>query len=160
MKRPYRSISWCRAAIIVWSCAWMLAVPLFHVHPDTDHRHGEAGHVHGGTVHTVLSRDLDCEFSNAQAIRGSGHTAHGNESVSAPQSHRWNEHPEFGISLLTDPTDRKSLKPCSMQVLVIASAVVSDRKPHRSVHQSTIPLRPSSLFSQDLKSRAPPLFLV
>ena len=41
----------------------MLAVPLFHVHPEADHRHGQAEHVHGGTVHTVFSPDLSCEFS-------------------------------------------------------------------------------------------------
>ena len=41
----------------------MLAVPLVHVHPEADHRHGSPDHVHGGTVHTVFSRDLDCEVS-------------------------------------------------------------------------------------------------
>jgi hypothetical protein len=41
----------------------MLMVPLFHVHPDADHRHGDPSHVHGGTVHTVFSPDLNCEFS-------------------------------------------------------------------------------------------------
>jgi hypothetical protein len=138
----------------------MLAVPLFHVHPDTDHRHGEPGHVHGGTVHTVLSRDLDCEFRNAQMISGSAQAAHREDWMSAHQSHRWNEHPEFGISLLTDPTDRKSLKPSSTHVLVVASAVVSSPKLHLWIQQSRVSLRISTLLSQDLQSRAPPLLLI
>jgi hypothetical protein len=41
----------------------MLAAPLVHIHPEADHRHGDSNHVHGGTVHTVFSPDLDCEFS-------------------------------------------------------------------------------------------------
>lgn len=41
----------------------MLATPLVHVHPEADHRHGDQGHVHDGTVHTVFSPDLDGEFS-------------------------------------------------------------------------------------------------
>ena len=153
-------ISWCRGAVLVWTCAWMLAVPLFHVHPDTDHRHGQAGHVHGGTVHTVLSRDLDCESPSLEAMHGARQAALADESMSARQSHPWNEHSEFGISLLTDPTDRKSCKPGSTQVLVVASAGVSGPKLHRSCQQSAVPLRPSTRSNHILQSRAPPPALV
>ena len=55
--------SWSRMAVPLWASLWMLAVPLVHVHPEADHRHGSPGHIHGGTVHTVFSKDLDCEFS-------------------------------------------------------------------------------------------------
>jgi hypothetical protein len=41
----------------------MLAMPLVHVHPEADHRHGATGHVHGGTIHTVFSSGLACEFA-------------------------------------------------------------------------------------------------
>ncbi|MDH5626389.1 MAG: hypothetical protein OEY21_09805, partial [Nitrospira sp.] len=62
MMQPKReTCSWPRVAVLLWASLWMLAAPLFHVHPEADHRHGEAGHVHGGTVHTVWSQDLDCE---------------------------------------------------------------------------------------------------
>lgn len=44
----------------VWLVAWVLVVPLVHVHPEADHRHGLPGHVHGGTFHTVLSPELPC----------------------------------------------------------------------------------------------------
>ena len=160
MKRWCRSLSWFRMAILLWTSAWMLAVPLFHVHPDTDHRHGEAGHVHGGTVHTVLSQDLDCEFPNPQTVRGAGEPVRGDVSVSARQSHPWNEHPEFGISVLSDPTDRKSFKPCSTQVLAIVSAVVSGPELHLWVQHSSVAVRASTLLTHGLQSRAPPLLLV
>ena len=52
-----------KRSVLVWLSLWMLAVPLVHVHPDVDHRHGAANHLHGGTVHTVFSKDLACEFS-------------------------------------------------------------------------------------------------
>ena len=138
----------------------MLAVPLFHVHPDADHRHGEAGHVHGGTVHTVLSPDLDCEHSSQQAIRGPSQAVRGDVSVSEGQSHPWNEHPEFGISLLSDPTDRKFFKPSSTHVLAIVSAVVSGPELHLWVQHSSVPVRASTLLTHDVQSRAPPLLLV
>lgn len=47
----------------MWASMWMLAAPLVHIHPEADHRHGTADHKHGGTVHTVFSPDLSCEFS-------------------------------------------------------------------------------------------------
>ncbi len=155
-----RSVSWCRGAILVWACAWMLAVPLFHVHPDADHRHGEPGHVHGGTVHTVLSRDLDCEFPHAQAVGDAGQASQVKDRISAHQPHRWNEHPEFGISLLTDPTDRKSLKPGSAQVLGIASGLVSSPPLHLRIQHHNVSLTASNLSNQGLQPRAPPLFLI
>ena len=63
MPPEYKTLSWPRMVVLVWASLWMLAVPLFHVHPEADHRHGQAEHVHGGTVHTVFSPDLSCEFS-------------------------------------------------------------------------------------------------
>jgi hypothetical protein len=138
----------------------MLAVPLFHIHPDADHRHGEAGHVHGGTVHTVLSQDLDCEHSTQQAMQGSGQTVGGGVSVSAHQSHPLNEHPEFGISLLSDPTDRKSFKPGPTQVLAIVSALVLGPELHLWVQHRSVSVRALTLLIHNVRSRAPPLLLV
>ncbi len=63
MRLIRKSTGWVRVAALIWTSVWMLAVPLFHVHPEADHRHGEVGHIHGGTVHTVFSQDLSCEFS-------------------------------------------------------------------------------------------------
>ena len=44
----------------LWLGAWLCVMPLVHVHPEADHRHGLAGHVHGGTFHTVFSPELAC----------------------------------------------------------------------------------------------------
>ena len=64
MQLRYRNSSWCRTAALAWVALWMLAAPLVHIHPEADHHHGEPGHLHGGTVHTVFSPDLSCEFAS------------------------------------------------------------------------------------------------
>lgn len=124
----------------------MLAAPLFHVHPEADHRHGEVGHVHGGTVHTVWSPDLDCEFSTPeQAVSGHARFAHFGDG-----------HTEFGLSLLIDSTDRKSLKPLLVQVLGLSPNADVDVE-HSVWIRRSIPAGSSSFpFSDALTSRGPP----
>jgi len=63
MRLIHINVAWSRVMVLVWASLWMLAAPLFHIHPEADHRHGAADHTHGGTVHTVFSPDLPCEFS-------------------------------------------------------------------------------------------------
>ncbi len=63
MRLIRENIGWFRAIVLTWTILWMLAAPLVHIHPEADHHHGEVGHVHGGTVHTVFSPDLSCEFA-------------------------------------------------------------------------------------------------
>ena len=62
MRVIHGSMLWSRVMVVVWASLWMLAVPLVHIHPEADHRHGAADHLHGGTVHTVFSPKLPCEF--------------------------------------------------------------------------------------------------
>lgn len=66
--------SWLRKAILPWLTLWMIAIPLVHVHPEADHAHGAPAHMHGGTVHTVFSGDLPCEYGygSTQNERSSG----------------------------------------------------------------------------------------
>ena len=131
----------------------MLMVPLFHVHPEADHRHGEAGHVHGGTAHTVWSPDLDCEFAN--------HENH-EEAVSGPAqfAHSGDGHTEFGLSLLTDSTDRKSLKPFLIQVLGLSpNDVVSDVEQSVRIRQSITAIPSSPPFIHTIAPRGPPHLL-
>jgi hypothetical protein len=127
----------------------MLAAPLFHVHPEADHRHGEVGHVHGGTVHTVWSPDLDCEFDNHEDTVG-GH---------AQFAHSGGGHTELGLSLLTDSTDRKSLKPFLIQVLGLSSNVVSDVEQSLRIRRSITAVSSSFLFIHAIASRGPPTLL-
>ena len=64
MRLTRKSAGWTRLAVLTWAALWMLAAPLVHIHPEADHRHGDPSHIHGGTVHTVFSPDLSCEFSH------------------------------------------------------------------------------------------------
>ncbi|MGD9727332.1 MAG: hypothetical protein AB7G68_11295 [Nitrospiraceae bacterium] len=84
--------------LLVWLSLWMLVVPFVHVHPDADHRHGMPKHLHGGTVHTVFSKDLACEFSAGDhpsvAPYGSRVPLH----LLAHPLHGL-EHPEFALAL-------------------------------------------------------------
>ena len=101
---------WRRGIILAWVALWMLAVPLVHVHPEADHRHGNSGHVHGGTIHTVLSPDLECEYAarvHDETCRGA---AHHHLQVSGHSGHAFT-HPEIEFSLLGEPNDRSVGKP-------------------------------------------------
>lgn len=141
--------SWSRVVVLAWASLWMLVVPLFHVHPEADHRHGEAGHVHGGTIHTVWSPDLDCEFAT-----------HGNfkKTVSGPAqfTHSGDGHTEFGLSLLTDSTDRNSSRPFLVQALESSSAIVLHETGPVRLERNTIPLLSAAHFSLAIAPRAPP----
>jgi hypothetical protein len=127
----------------------MLMVPLFHVHPEADHRHGEAGHVHGGTAHTVWSPDLDCEFANHESHEEAG-------SGPAQFAHSGDGHTEFGLSLLTDSTDRKSLKPFPVQALGFVPNVVSVADKSAWLWLSVTAVPTSSPVICAVASRGPP----
>ncbi len=149
--QPKRAMrAWTRAAVLMWTSLWMLAVPLFHVHPEADHRHGEVGHVHGGTVHTVWSPDLDCEYGNhGQAVGGYAQLAHVGDG-----------HPEFGLSLLTDSTDRKSLKPFLIPILGLSSTdVVRDEQQSIRIRQSLLVRSASLPLIHNIAFRGPPRLL-
>lgn len=160
MKRIGNYLPWFRKGVLLWTTAWMLAVPLFHVHPDADHRHGEAGHFHGGTVHTVLSRDLDCEFASDQKFYGGEDGVQDHASAFTRPPHGWSEHPEFGLSILSDSTDRKSLKPCLTQAFAIASTLVCAPESHLRIERTHATVSASIVFGHDLQSRAPPSLLL
>lgn len=80
-------------------------VPLFHVHPEADHRHGDASHVHGGSVHSIFSPDLECEYTNDVHDRSCPDAGHQHLQARAHSGHTFN-HPEIEFSLLTAPFDR------------------------------------------------------
>ena len=144
-------LSWPRVAVLIWASLWMLAAPLFHVHPDVDHHHGEAGHTHNGTIHAVWSPDLDCEFDS--------HEDH-EDTVSGPAqfAHSGDSHLEIGLALLNDSSDRKSLKPFFTQALGFLSVTGSNPEYVPRIHRAI------SSFPSDLppvganSSRAPPSF--
>ena len=89
----------------------MLVVPFYHVHPEADHRHGDASHGHSGTVHTVFSPDLECEYTDDVHDPTCPEAAHQHLHARAHSGHAFNHHPEIEFSLLTAPIDRPLPKP-------------------------------------------------
>lgn len=143
-----------------WAVVWMLVVPLIHIHPETDPHHGEAGHAHGGMVHTVFSRDLDDEFDNHQDTTDRvGHLSASQVAVSGHPSHAL-EYAELGFSFLSDSTDRKLPKPLFVHVLVTESAQIISFGPSPSIAQDRAFALPLTVLTRDIPSRAPPSLLV
>jgi hypothetical protein len=138
-----------RVAVLTWASLWMLAVPLFHVHPDADHLHGRAGHLHGGTVHTVMSPDLECEVENHPSFVPNSHD--GGATV-AGVGHR---HIEIGFSLLTD-SERKLFNPFLSHAHALVPAVAWNLEPSVSQEPRAIALFFTTRLIHDLSFRGPP----
>ncbi|MBA5876241.1 MAG: hypothetical protein GDA66_17075 [Nitrospira sp. CR1.2] len=143
-----------------WAVLWLLALPLFHIHPETDPHHGEAGHIHAAAVHTVFSADLEAEFGGHQDAH---HHASGTESgpaLSAETPHAWNPDPELSFSLLNDATDRKLVKPLFTHLLfVVRHFLPSPERRGQTVEQSD-PTAAFPLLVSNIPVRAPPAPLV
>lgn len=144
--------------VLSWACLWMLAAPLFHVHPEADHRHGEEGHHHGGTVHTAWSPDLDCEFECHRPMDGS--EASEESGTVEVVIHAGSRHTEFSLSLLNDSAGRKPLKPFFSQVPALSPPVVSSVGRYARIQRDSEPLPSSVPHFHGISSRAPPRFLV
>lgn len=147
-----------RIVVLFWASLWMLAIPLFHIHPGVDHRHGGTEHTHGIAVHTVLSSDLDVEFEDhhdgdAQAEVSS------EVSLVDHHSHSLSDHPEVGFILLNDASDRKVSKAFLTQPILIDATLVSDIRLHTWIEPDQRPIRGSTILVHELRSRAPPILL-
>ena len=139
-----------------WAILWLVAIPLFHIHPEIDPHHGQTGHVHLATVHTVFSGDLDGEFGHHREAAEGAMTADAELVLPTESLHAWGADPELGFSLLNDSTDRKFFKPCLTHLLLLSHSVL------------TIPPRPdlpetnhttalfSALVVHEIPARAPP----
>jgi len=138
----------------------MLAAPLFHVHPEADHQHGEKGHLHGGTVHVAWSPDLDCEFDGHRQVDRIEESAQGGVGQFAQLSHVGDRHMEFSLSLLSDSTDRKSLKPFWAPVLGSSTTVAPDAAQYARMQKSPGIVLPPMPFVDAISSRAPPSLFV
>ncbi len=139
-----------------WTILWLIVIPLFHIHPEIDPHHGQLGHIHLATVHTVFSADLDGEFGHHQDAAESGMTAHPEVVMSNGSLHSWVADPEIGFSLLHDLTHRKFFKPCLTHLLFLTRSVLA-LLPHRGVSETD---GASALFSalviDEIPARAPP----
>ncbi len=143
-----------------WAVVWLLALPLFHIHPETHPHHGETGHVHAVAVHTVFSGDLEGEFGQPREASPSGATSETALSFSTQGPHAWTTDPELSFSLLNDATDRKPIKPPSTPFVLLAHHVVPAPLPcdhHGEEQCSPAHLTPSLV---DIPARAPPSLAV
>ncbi len=139
-----------------WAILWLIAIPLFHIHPEIDPHHSHTGHVHLATVHTVFSGDLDGEFGHHRDAAEGAMTADTELVLSTESLHAWGADPELGFSLLNDSTDRKFFKPCSSQLLFLTRSVLP-LPPRRDLLETD---GASALFSalvvHEIPARAPP----
>jgi len=122
MQRICDKPSYSRVLVLVWVSTWMLVVPFFHVHPEADHHHGDANHGHGGTIHTVFSPDLECEYTKTVHDSTCPEAAHQHLQSRVHPGHPVN-HPEIEFSLLTVPVDR----PLPKLGITVAELPVVDR---------------------------------
>lgn len=140
--------------LYVWMSLWVLVVPMVHVHPDADHQHGSGHHSHGGTVHTVFSSDLDCEFEDSHAA---GETTGSSSSLIEAAHHPGHdlEHLEVAIVLGSSP------KPFGEDGTLLDDAVLScehDRSIHVQSGRRTWspPVRAGTALVTASSPRAPP----
>ena len=144
----------------VWIMAWMLAIPLFHVHPEADHHHGAANHIHGGTVHTVFSPDLDDEFSHHQGETAAAEQPPANESILFEHPSHASDNGEVGFSFISDSTDRTLPKPLTTSALLVEPPAPTPLIANPSVVHPIPVTLPRTLLTHDIPSRAPPSVLV
>mgnify|MGYP001562291172 FL=1 len=145
--------------VLVWASIWMLIVPFFHIHPEADHHHGDEGHVHGGTIHSVFSSDLECEYVEAIHDPTCPEAEHQHLQARAHPGHAVN-HPEIEFSLLTAPIDRLLPKP---GITIAELPVVSDTTAQRAVVVAALHSGASQtilFLSTTLPLRAPPSSLL
>ena len=140
-----------------WAVLWLLALPLFHIHPETDPHHGEAGHIHAAAVHTVFSADLEGEFGDHLNAHHHAPGQGSGLSLSAETPHAWHADPELSFSLLNDATDRKLVKPLLTHLLFVAQHFLplpERRDPAVEQDDSTVVV---PLLAADIPARAPPV---
>ena len=156
MKQEVRRFSPLGIVVTIWASLWMLAVPLIHVHPRVDHRHGGGLHSHGVAVHTVLSSDMDGEFDDHHDVDWE-EKASSEVALVDHHAHSLSDHPDVGLSLLNDSNGRKVPKAHFTQAILIDATLVSNTDLHTWVDPDPIPIRGWTILVHELRSRAPPV---
>ncbi len=143
-----------------WVVLWLLALPLFHIHPETDPHHGEADHVHAVAVHTIFSGDLEGEFGEQrEAAHATPHVDAG-PAFSAEGPHAWSTDPELSLSLLNNATDRKLVKPLLRHLLFVPHSLLPVPDQHELPQENSPSPVTATLFVCDVPARAPPSLLL
>lgn len=152
--------SWSSNLLRAWITVWLLAVPLFHVHPEADLHHGETGHSHGGTVHTVFSPDLAGEFDPRRDATAEFAPPIAHHTAVAGHPTHDADYAELGFSFVNDSTDRTLPKPHVASVLLVEPSAHPAVPAASSLPRELTGSPSHRLFTRDLPSRAPPAPLV
>ncbi len=147
--------SWYRVAVLTWVSLWMLAAPLFHIHPESDHHHGESGHVHGGIIHMVFSPDLADEYDHHHEPDGWGHSIPSHDDFSVHPTHAAGLD-ELAFIFLIDSTEQKPPKPNDLLLRVVESIASIVSAPTVFIVLSTESPPRHTFFTRHIPSRAPP----
>jgi hypothetical protein len=140
----------------IWAIVWMLVVPVFHVHPETDYDHGQANHHHGGIVHTVFSPDLDGEYDHRHAHEDVGHSGPSDLELPHHPSHSLGN-VEFAFTFLGSSTERKLFNLVFLHLFMVQSSASFESPPNLSVVAQHCVVTPPRIFwTCDIPSRAPP----
>jgi len=84
-----------RSILFAWLIIWISSVPLYHLHiPDSTDRWSE---LHSGGAHTILSPDLEGEFSRES------------QTATPHVSRRIVNSPEFGLVMLEEESKAQKL---------------------------------------------------
>ncbi len=143
-----------------WAVLWLLALPLFHIHPETDPHHGEAGHIHAAAVHRVFSADLEGEFEDHHMAHHHAPDADSEPALSAQGPHAWENDHELSFSLLNDATDRKLVKPLLTHLLFVAQHFLPLPERHAPAVDQDDSTVAFPLLAADIPARAPPAPLI
>ncbi len=144
----------------LWLVIWVLTLPLVHIHPDADHAHGMAGHVHGGTYHTIL---LDTPVHAHQ-----DHEQHHHDDFFFPEDGFGSsqsplnpplgfEEATYGFSVIKPSIDSESEKSVFSIYLVPIDNVEPLSMPGVSTPNFTPQKRRFSILPKALSPRAPPI---
>lgn len=143
-----------------WAVLWLLALPLFHIHPETDPHHGEAGHIHAAAVHTVFSADLEGEFEDHHDAHHHAQDTDSEPFLSAQGPHTWENDHELGFSLLNDATDRKLVKPLLAHLQFVRHNLLPVPEQRDQPAEQDPPILSNTILACDLPTRAPPSSLL
>lgn len=155
MRLIYGNVAWSRIVVLTWVSLWMLMVPLFHVHPEADHRHGGEDHKHGGIVHTIFSADLQCEFSVYNHASAADDESRCPLHLTAHPFHGA-EHLEIDV-VLASSTEPQVGKGTALDVAAHSSHAPPPARLHAVWQPQPSPSLTNIFLTTSRSSRAPPL---
>lgn len=154
----------------LWAIAWMLALPLVHVHPDSQPHADRAETHHNGTIHTVFSPDLDGEFTPHPHTAGHAHrSAPSSEQQPDPSeplaelalhADTLTDAAELAFAVLHDSTDRTELKPDTDHPLVLNPTRTPRLIPIAASSAELLPTPDELRLAAETPVRAPPHSLI